>query len=113
MRRGRYDGGSMPLTNAEIAAHLAQLARLLQSQGENRFKVAAYRKAADALRSYPEQASALVARGEDLARIPGVGKGISAAIQEILATGELARTQELKESLPQGIDEIAGACEIS
>lgn len=102
----------MSLTNADIAERLLQLSELLRHEGENRFKVKAYRAAARGLRTFPRSASEMVAHGEPLTSIPGVGKGISGAIQELVSTGTLAKVEKLRGDHPPGVVELAGALNI-
>lgn len=84
------------MTNSEIANVLRQHADLLEIAGENRFRINAYRKAADAVAAYPRA----VLTEPDLTTIPGIGTGIAAAIGEIAATGQYEEFEELQEQLP-------------
>ena len=86
----------MTLPNAEIAGILTQHADLMEIAGENRFRINAYRRAARAVKSHDRA----VGDEPDLTAIDGVGAGISAVIQEILATGAYGEFEELQESLP-------------
>ncbi len=86
----------MAQTNAEIADMLRANADLMEIAGENTFRVNAFRKAADAIRSHDE---ALTARA-DLTAIPGIGAGIAAVLREILETGTFATFDELQDQLP-------------
>lgn len=101
------------ISNAEIADRLLELGQLLGNEGENRFKVKAYRNAAVAVRRYPRKAADIAARGEALTQIPGVGKGIASAITELLSSGSLARAEELNARLPPGAAEISRVAGIS
>jgi DNA polymerase (family 10) len=101
------------LTNAQIAAQLGQLAQLLHHRGENRFKVKAYRNAADALRIHPDRIAELLAAGRPLPKIRGVGAGIAAAIEEIATSGSLSSVRTLEEKLPAGTAAIAEAARIT
>lgn len=101
------------LSNAQIASRLGQLAELLRDQGINRFKVKAYRNAADALRRHPERIGDLLAQGRPLPKIPGVGSSIASAIEEIVGSGTLKSIRTLEEKLPKGTAAIAEAARIS
>ena len=103
----------MLLSNAEIAAKLGQMAALLREEGVNRFKVKAYRTAADSVRSFPQRISELVARGAALPRIPGVGASIGSAIVEIVQSGELESVQRMQQRYHPGTAAIAEAARIS
>ncbi len=63
------------MTNAEIAAVFEQIADLLEFQGENPFRVRAYRNAARSIHDLAEPAAGLIDSGEHaLTDIPGIGK---------------------------------------
>jgi DNA polymerase (family 10) len=91
------------LTNAEIAHHLATLAQLLSASGENPFKVKAYRRAAETVQSLPESISERARAGDDLTIYPGIGKGVAAAIQEIVTSGALRSVTRLRSEVPPEI----------
>ena len=82
-------------TNAEVADVFEQIANILEGQGENPFKVRAYRNAVRTLENLREPAADINARGE-LKKIPGFGEAIVGKTQEILATGTCALYERLK-----------------
>ena len=82
-------------TNAEIADVFEQIAQILERQGENPFKIRAYRNAVRTLEDLAEPAADINARGE-LKKIPGFGEAIVGKTQEILATGTCALYERLK-----------------
>lgn len=84
--------------NADIASCLRHGAELLQAQGANPFRVAAYRKAAETIDSLDESLRDLyVARGPvGLDALPGIGKGITAALVEMLDTGRWQQLERLR-----------------
>jgi DNA polymerase (family 10) len=90
--------------NQEVAAKLREAADLLALQGANPFRVNAFRHAADSVAQLPrdirEVAQAEGAAG--LVEIPGVGRGIAAAILEIVATGRWGRLDRLRGELDAG-----------
>ncbi len=51
---------------------------MLVLQGADRFKVQAYRRAAETVERLPEEITSFLARGDDLKELPGIGKAISA-----------------------------------
>ncbi len=87
---------SASLSNVEIASHLRSLAQMLSTQGENPFKIKAYRRAAETLGSVPESVAELVQGGSDLTRYSGIGKGIAGAIREIVEKGALRQLESLR-----------------
>ncbi len=92
------------MTNLEVAAILYEVADLLEIKGV-RFKPQAYRRAAQAIETLPEDI-ADVAREERLDEIPGVGRGIAGKVREIVDTGSLAYLASLRRELPVGVQEL-------
>ncbi|NLA38753.1 MAG: DNA polymerase/3'-5' exonuclease PolX [Methanomicrobiales archaeon] len=92
------------LANFEVAAILYEVADLLEIKGV-RFKPHAYRRVAQAIDTLPEDVADLVREGR-LGEIPGVGKGISGKITEIIETGSLGYLESLREELPEGVQEL-------
>jgi DNA polymerase (family 10) len=88
------------MSNAEIAQRLIALAQMLQVKGENPFKVRAYRRAAQNLQAWDESVYDLVLNGADLTSVPGIGKGIAAALREIVFSGKLGQLEMLLTSVP-------------
>lgn len=62
---------------------LEKIALYLELQGENSFKVSAFRKAAAALEGDQRSLSEM----EDITQIKGIGKGTAAVIYELMETG--------------------------
>lgn len=94
------------MSNAELARHLELFADLLEIEGENRFKIRAYRNAARIIYDLPEQVEAMVADGADLTQIPSVGKEIAEKLEAMVATGELPQLSELSQKIPLGVTEV-------
>ena len=84
---------SRPLDNAEIARRLAAYAQQLQTEGENPYKVRAYRRAAQTIKGAREAFDPLIRAGADVTRFPGIGKGIAAALREIVFSGTLGQLE--------------------
>lgn len=86
------------LDNAQIADRLREFADLLEEQGANRFRVAAYRKAADAAGALKDNfATILTAEGiKGLTGIPDIGESIAGAIEEMVATGRWTQLERLR-----------------
>lgn len=93
------------MKNLELAWILAEIGDLLELQGENPFKVRAYRRAARAIELLPEDIEAVWRRGE-LGRIEGIGKALEEKIDEWLSTGVMTYYEELRRQLPPGLREL-------
>ena len=80
---------------------LEEMAELLEQQEANRFRVNAYRRAAASLAGLQRSVDEILnAEGQaGLVALPDVGKGIAAAIAEILATGRWSQLERLRGSL--------------
>ncbi len=98
--RERVRDGTPPgmITNAEVAAALDDVARLLQEQDADRFRVAAYRRAAETIRTLPEPVQRLFEREgfAGLDRLPGVGPAIASAVHSLILTGHLPMLERLQ-----------------
>ena len=77
-------------TNPEIARNLDRYADLLAAEGGDRFRIRAYRAAAAEIAALDRPLSAIFASGgiEALIALRGIGRGIAAAIVEMLTTGQ-------------------------
>lgn len=84
---------SLSISNAEIARRLSAYAQQLQTQGENPYKVRAYRRAAQTIKGAREGFDQLIRAGADVTRFPGIGKGIAAALREIVFSGTLGQLE--------------------
>ncbi len=97
----------MPIQNVEIAALLSQEAELLEIQGANPFRVRAYRRAAQTIDALPRSAANILAAGEDLTALPGIGQDLASKIAEIVNTGHIAALDALKREVPGELAAIA------
>ncbi|WP_299024947.1 DNA polymerase/3'-5' exonuclease PolX [uncultured Thermanaerothrix sp.] len=93
------------MTNEELAAIFERVADLLEIKGENTYRVLAYRRVAETLRTLGQEASLLRAQGR-LQEIPGVGKAIAEKIEELLDTGELGFLKRLEAEVPPTLIEL-------
>ena len=96
----------MPVHNADIASVFAEIADLLELEGANTFRVRAYRNAALSVSELGGNVQTMVAQGEDLKGIPGVGDDLAEKLREIVATGTCALLQQLRGELPPAITEL-------
>jgi DNA polymerase (family 10) len=93
----------MPVHNADIAAIFEEIADLLEIQGENPFRIRAYRNAAREMQSLGVPASEMLAKGEDLTELPGIGEDLAAKIKEIVETGKCKALEKLRAKFPPTI----------
>ncbi|MEK7261453.1 MAG: helix-hairpin-helix domain-containing protein [Pseudomonadota bacterium] len=96
----------MPIHNADIAAIFDEIADLLEIQGENPFRIRAYRNAARQMESMGVPAADMVAKGEDLTELPGIGDDLAAKIREIVETGKCRALEKLHRQLPPTLTEL-------
>jgi DNA polymerase (family 10) len=96
----------MPVHNEDIAAVFDEIADLLEIEGDNPFRIRAYRNGARTLRELGEDIRTLVERGEKITGFPGIGKNLAEKIHEILDTGECAALQKLRKQLPADLPEL-------
>lgn len=84
--------------NAWIAQRLREMGQLVEAQGGNPFRAAAYRNAADTVARLPQGVRELFQRdgAAGLEALPGVGPRIAAAIGEMLTTGGWGQLQRLR-----------------
>ena len=90
------------MRNGEVAEVLDRLGELVEANGEDRFKVIAYRRAATSIRNMDEDIETLW-RERKLEDIQYVGQGIAKKIDEYLRTGRLQLLEKMKEKTPAGV----------
>ena len=93
------------MTNYAIARVFTRIADLMEIQGENPFKIRAYRSAAQTMQELTENLEVLAGRGE-LQTIPGVGEAIADKTREIIATGTCKLHEKLKAEVPESLIEL-------
>jgi len=92
------------MDNATLAGLLDETASLLEINGGDAFRIRSYRRAAEAVeQSTLDLASADAAR---LLSVPGIGKGMAANVQAVVATGSFPLRDELLSLYPPGILEL-------
>ncbi|MCM8774427.1 MAG: helix-hairpin-helix domain-containing protein [Candidatus Omnitrophica bacterium] len=90
------------MKNQEIAKIFRDIARILDFQGDNPFRIRAYERASQNIESIPEDVE-LLWKENRLTEISGIGKDLANKIGEIITTGTLSQYEELKKKVPQGI----------
>ncbi len=96
----------MPVHNADIAAIFDEIADLLDIEGDNPFRIRAYRNAARTLRDLGREVTDLLEHGEDLTALPGIGEDLAAKMQEIVATGTTPLLGKLRKKVPPALTEL-------
>jgi DNA polymerase (family 10) len=96
----------MPVHNADLAAVFEQIADLLEIKGENPFRIRAYRNAARTVSELGRDLAPLVARGEPLPKLPGVGPDLANKIAEICRSGSCTLLERLHRELPAAVTEL-------
>jgi DNA polymerase (family 10) len=96
----------MSIQNIEIAAMLSQLADLLEIEGDNPFRVRAYRNAARLVETLPRGVAAMIAAGEDLSELPGIGDALATKMREMVATGHLAALEKEEQHVPATLSDL-------
>ena len=91
---------NMPVHNADISRFFRRLADLLEIEGANPFRIRAYRNAAQTIDDLPKSAAGMIAAGEDLTELPGIGEDLAGKISEIAGTGRLKALEEVEARTP-------------
>jgi len=90
------------LKNQEVAGLLDRLGDLVEANGEDRFKVIAYHRAATSIRNLEDDIEELW-KGGKLEEIKYVGSGIAKKIDEYMKTGGLRLLKDLEKKVPPGV----------
>jgi len=93
------------MENRQLAETFEAIGDLLEIKGEVVYKVLAYRRAAESIRSQSRAVQDLWREGE-LRSIPGVGEALATKIDELLHTGKLKFFEELKREVPVTLVEV-------
>jgi DNA polymerase (family 10) len=92
--------------NLSLARILHEIADVLEIKGENLFRIRSYRLAGESIQTLTRDVAEMIRRGEKLQEVPGVGGGIAARLQELVATGRCAYHDELLTEVPAGLLEL-------
>ena len=94
------------MTDREISARFRAIADILEIQGENVFKVRAYRVASAIIDDLEDSLADIHARGA-LKDLPGFGDAIVRKTEDFLTTGTTAIWERIKDAVPEGVVKIA------
>ena len=90
------------MKNSEIAEIFNNIADILEIKNENRFRIRAYRKAAETLENLTKDLEE-VARSKALTDLAGIGKDLAGKIEEYIKKGKIKAYEDLKKSIPKPI----------
>ncbi|HLB42832.1 MAG TPA: DNA polymerase/3'-5' exonuclease PolX [Gammaproteobacteria bacterium] len=96
----------MTVHNADIATAFYKLANLLDIEGANPFRVRAYRNAARLIESLTRNVADLIAQGEDIKELPGIGKDLAEKITTLVKTGKFPLLKEVEARIPPVLSEL-------
>lgn len=96
----------MSVHNADIAVIFEEIADLLEIRNENPFRIRAYRNAARELQGLGIPVADMLARGDDLTELPGIGTDLAARIAEIVETGKCRMLESLHRQVPHSVAEL-------
>jgi len=87
------------MDNKKVSQILYQTADILQIKDANLFRINAYRRVGQTIENLAEDIN-LIAKRNELEKIPGIGKGIAHYIQDLLERGTCRGFEELKKQVP-------------
>jgi DNA polymerase (family 10) len=90
------------MDNQDISTRFEEIASLLEMQGEDPFRIRAYRRAAGTIKRLPDSLR-VRAQQQTLEELPGIGKTLAREITELVQTGHLRYYDHLKSTVPQGL----------
>jgi DNA polymerase (family 10) len=88
--------------NEDVAAAFDEIADLLDIEGENPFRIRAYRRAAQVVRTLPRDLGEL-GDEKELDALPGIGADLAGKIAELRTTGHLRALETLRRRVPPGL----------
>lgn len=86
------------MNNGPIADIFRNIADILEIEGENHFRILAYRKAADTVEGLSEDISKIAGQ-KNLTDLPGIGKDLASKIKEFLGTGKISAYEQLRKKI--------------
>ena len=93
------------MNTPQVVEILETIARILEIQDENPFKVRAYQNGARALESLPGDLRTLIEQ-KKLGEVKGIGKALEEKITQLVTTGKMDYYEELRKEVPQGVLEM-------
>ncbi|MBC7265131.1 MAG: DNA polymerase/3'-5' exonuclease PolX [Chloroflexi bacterium] len=99
------------MTNEEVIEILRRIADMLEIKGEDRYRVMAYRRAADNIAHLGRDLSDLWREGR-LREVPGIGEALEKKLDELFRTGRLGYYEDLQEEVPVGVASLMAIPEV-
>ena len=94
------------MNNAEVASVLEEVADVLEIQGENPFRIRAYRNAARTIEVLTTPLSRMVEEHKPLTDLAGIGKEMANHIREMVETGTLGYRDRLLDEVPRSLVDL-------
>ncbi len=94
------------MTNHEITDRFTRIADIMEIQGENPFKVRAYRNAADVIGDLEDSLAEINERGK-LGELSGFGAGTVGIVKDFLTKGTTGVWEQVKDAVPPGVVQMA------
>lgn len=89
------------MDNNRIADAFEEMAELLELQGENPFRVRAYRSGAKSIRELDESIAGILSESSrDLKDVPGIGQTLADKARVLVETGKLPQLEKLRVETP-------------
>ncbi len=96
----------MSVINKRIADIFDEIADLLEIEADNPFRIRAYHNGARFLRGLGIDVSEMVERGDDLTKLPNIGRDLDAKIREIINTDRCETLEKLHGQIPATLREL-------
>ena len=92
------------LDNKSVASLFDELAKLMELEGENPFKIRSYQSAYQQIRNL--NGPLLEMSPDEISSIKGIGKAIAQKIEEIKDTGTFSALENMRRNIPSGVQEM-------
>ena len=96
---------ALTLHNEDIAAAFDEMADLLAIEGENPFRIRAYRRAAQTIRGLSRELASMHGT-EEFEALPGIGADLAGKIGELLRTGKCHALEQHRRRTPPAVREL-------
>ncbi len=90
------------MDNIEIAKFFNEIADILEIKNADRFRIGAYRRAAQVIGGLPQDIKEVYQAGK-LEDIPGVGKTLAQFLTELITRGKSAELEKIRKSISPGL----------